>query len=333
MVNPSQGAPEEIRFPTPGVGSQGIVSNKMVRSIRQSKHISHIEIDDDNEHNDFAISSKRSRGDSKVKQDDTIDTDDLKCGNVITSCFPIDADNDKSKTKQMGTSSEESLPTRILRMKNSILEEEQLEVVIEDECETNWGSKELPIGCGRFKCGKTQYALECLSFSHQVPYEKGKKKGSLVIYPRKWEIWALFKDWDVMVCLDNVCGFVSLFQRTREGEMDSFPIGPNELFRFSHQIPCFRMPGTERRVPEGSFELEPNCLPLNPDDLRYPSMAKVCSGNVYEHISYSESGDDGEHDDIPISPKKSQSIDGSTSKEGRKDTLDSKDLMYGPLEV
>lgn len=84
------------------------------RSIRQSKHISYIEIDDDNEHNDFAIPPKKSRGsgDSKEKQDDTLGTDGLKCGNGHTRSFPTDADNVKSKTKQMGTSPVESLPDK-----------------------------------------------------------------------------------------------------------------------------------------------------------------------------------------------------------------------------
>lgn len=84
------------------------------RSIRQSKHISYIEIDDDNKHNDFAIPPKKSRGsgDSKEKQDDTLGTDGLKCGNGHTRSFPTDADNVKSKTKQMGTSPVESLPDK-----------------------------------------------------------------------------------------------------------------------------------------------------------------------------------------------------------------------------
>lgn len=82
-------------------------------------------------------------------------------------------------------------------------------------------------------------------------------------------------------------------------------------------------------VPEDSFELDPNSLPLNPDDLWYPSMAKVCSENMYERISYGKSDDDGEQDDIPIPRKRSQGKDGSTCKEGQKDALDSKDLTCG----
>ncbi|CAA2990769.1 Hypothetical predicted protein [Olea europaea subsp. europaea] len=113
-----------------------------------------------------------------------------------------------------------------------------------------------------------------------------------------------------VACLDKVCGFVSLFQQTRE----SSPIT-------SLVLECL--------VPEDSFELDPNSLPLNPDDLWYPSMAKVCSENMYERISYGKSDDDGEQDDIPIPRKRSQGKDGSTCKEGQKDALDSKDLTCG----
>ncbi|KAI3447161.1 hypothetical protein Pfo_003826 [Paulownia fortunei] len=173
-----------------------------------------------------------------------------------------------------------------------------------DEAHEKWIDEELPVGCGSFKLGKNEKTSLRLSFSHQVHCEKVKKRGSLIIYPRVGEVWALFKDWDlswssspenhreykyeivevlsdfvavagVKVCyLDKVRGFVSLFQRSSQSETDFFRIGPNELYKFSHSIPCFKMTGTERGgVPVGSFELDPASLPLNPDDLYYPGKA------------------------------------------------------------
>ncbi|KAL2457200.1 DNAJ heat shock N-terminal domain-containing protein [Abeliophyllum distichum] len=157
----------------------------------------------------------------------------------------------------------------------------------------NWAIEELPVGCGRFKRGKTEVASELCTFSHQVHFEKGRSRGSFVIFPRKGDIWALFKDWDIrwssnpenhkhfkyeivevmsdfvagvgitVAYLDKVEGFLSLFQRTSRSEIDSFLIRPNELLRFSHQIPFFKMTGSERKgVPEGSFELDPAALLL-----------------------------------------------------------------------
>lgn len=182
-----------------------------------------------------------------------------------------------------------------------------LEADSTDGAQRQWIDAGLPVGCGSFKHGKTEQTSLRLSFSHQVHFEKGKKRGSLVIYPRVGEVWALFKYWDlswshdpenhqehkyevvevlsdfvadagVKVCyLDKVGGFVSLFQRSSQ----TFPIGPSELYKFSHRIPCFKMTGSEREgVPVGSFELDPASLPLNPDDLYYPGKAVKETENV-----------------------------------------------------
>ncbi|KAK4415708.1 DnaJsubfamily B member 5 [Sesamum alatum] len=180
-----------------------------------------------------------------------------------------------------------------------------------DDVYEKWVDEELPVGCGRFKLGKTEETSIRLSFSHQVHCEKGKKRGSLIIYPREGEVWALFRDWDIswssnpenykefkyeivevlsdfdagtgikVGYLDKVTGFVSLFQRVSQSETNSFLIRPNELYKFSHRVPCFRMTGSERQgVPIGSFELDPASLPSNPDDLYYPGKAKTECRNI-----------------------------------------------------
>ncbi|CAI9765943.1 unnamed protein product [Fraxinus pennsylvanica] len=168
-----------------------------------------------------------------------------------------------------------------------------LEAHPEDKQATNWANVELPVSCGRFKRGKNEKASELCTFSHQVHFQKGRSRGSIVIYPRQGDIWALFKGWDIrwssnsenhkhfkyeivevmsdfvdgtgirVAYLDKVEGFLSLFQRTSGSEIDSFLIQPSELLRFSHQIPFFKMTGSEREgVPEGSFELDPAALLL-----------------------------------------------------------------------
>ncbi|KAK8589758.1 hypothetical protein V6N13_088581 [Hibiscus sabdariffa] len=51
----------------------------------------------------------------------------------------------------------------------------------------------------------------------------------------------------------------------------AFQVSSRELYRFSHQIPSFRMTGKEREyVPVGSFELDPASLPTNFDELVDP---------------------------------------------------------------
>ncbi|XP_057768239.1 uncharacterized protein LOC130988427 [Salvia miltiorrhiza] len=179
-----------------------------------------------------------------------------------------------------------------------------------DDAQKKWIDADLPVGCGNFKVGATQKMSNRFTFAQQVHCEKGKR-GSLIIYPRRGEVWALFKDWDlswssqpdsrrkykyevvevlsdfdavagVRVCyLDKVGGFVSLFQRSSQSATESFMIRPNEVYRFSHCICSFKMTGSEREgVPVGSFELDPAALPLNPDHLYYPGKSKMGTDNT-----------------------------------------------------
>lgn len=167
----------------------------------------------------------------------------------------------------------------------------------EEQDEINWVNEDLPIACGKFFHGNPENLVDRLIFSHQVHCEKGSSRGSFMIYPRKGETWALFKDWDVswssdaenhknykfeimeiisdfvegygvrVAYLDKVKGFVSLFQPTTREGIVSFLIPPTELLRFSHRIPSFKMTGTEREgVPKGSFELDPASLPIKFDE-------------------------------------------------------------------
>ncbi|KAH6831520.1 hypothetical protein C2S53_019599 [Perilla frutescens var. hirtella] len=191
-----------------------------------------------------------------------------------------------------------------------------LEAVPINDAFEDWVYEELPVGCGNFKLGKPDKILGCLTLSHQVHCERGKKKNSFIIYPRQGEVWALLRDWDVswssnpknhkefsyeivevlsdfstgvgikVDYLDKVTGFVSLFQKASPSETSSFVIGPTELYKFSHCVPSFKMTGTERDgVPKGSFELDPASLPLNPDHLYFPSKENIGSRNKVPTVS------------------------------------------------
>ncbi|KAL3646086.1 hypothetical protein CASFOL_011266 [Castilleja foliolosa] len=168
-----------------------------------------------------------------------------------------------------------------------------------DEAHAKLVEEGLPVGCGRFKLGKTMKTSSRLTFSHQLDSMMGHTRHSLTMYPKKGQVWAIFKDWDlswsskdhrqyevvevisdfdevggVEVCyLDKVNGFVSIFQRSRT---NSFVVSSNELYKFSHSIPCHKMTGSERDgVPVDSFELDPASLPWDPDDLYYPGKIKT----------------------------------------------------------
>ncbi|KAI4301860.1 hypothetical protein L6164_035098 [Bauhinia variegata] len=160
--------------------------------------------------------------------------------------------------------------------------------------ETDSYQKDLPIGCGKFIVGETVETDEHCMFSHQMDSIKRIGKHMYLVYPRKGETWAIFGGRDTgrssnpekqssyefefvevlsdfvenvgieVVYLGKVKGFVSIFQKTEQNGSGIFFIPPNELYRFSHQIPSFKMTGKEKEgVPRGSFELDTAALPSN----------------------------------------------------------------------
>ncbi|KAJ6889904.1 DNAJ heat shock N-terminal domain-containing protein [Populus alba x Populus x berolinensis] len=191
-----------------------------------------------------------------------------------------------------------------------------LEACPDDQNEAEWVEEGLPVACGKFKNGKSQYTDKRLMFSHLIDLEESGQRKTYKIFPRKGETWALFKNWDLkwkcnadahqdyeyefveilseyaegvgarVAFLGKVKGFVSLFCRIRKEGMDVYEIPPAELFRFSHMIPSFKLTGNEREgVPRGSFELDPASLPktiletANPEDLREEVGNAHCDGS------------------------------------------------------
>ncbi|KAL5541781.1 hypothetical protein UlMin_009491 [Ulmus minor] len=153
--------------------------------------------------------------------------------------------------------------------------------------EMNWKSKDLPFSCGKFTLGSSETTNDHLMFSHVISWVRGPQ-GSFLIYPRKGETWALFKDWDIhwtsvpsakydyeyveimsdyaegigihVALLRKVEGFVSIFCRV---EKEPFRVSATDMLRFSHRIPSSKMAGNEAEgVPVGSFELDPAALPI-----------------------------------------------------------------------
>ncbi|XP_022968694.1 uncharacterized protein LOC111467857 [Cucurbita maxima] len=171
----------------------------------------------------------------------------------------------------------------------------------DDKDEIEWSDAELPVACGKYTIGETEVTADLPMFSHLVHCPKrGGFKNSFFMHPRKGETWAVFKDWDIkwssnpekhtafvyqfveilgdydddvgisIAFMDKVKGFVCLFQTTEKHRLNSINIPPNELYRFSHQIPSVRMTGKEGEgVPKGSFELDPAALPPNINDHGY----------------------------------------------------------------
>ncbi|PKA59355.1 Chaperone protein dnaJ 49 [Apostasia shenzhenica] len=153
--------------------------------------------------------------------------------------------------------------------------------------ERSWANAKLPVSCGNFKLGKRGIAEDQMMFSHLVYSEKGRRN-SYTISPKKGEVWALFKDWDVswnsaggpkdydyefvevlsnlefgndisVYYLVKVKGYMYLFARALDSGIITVPSG--DLLKFSHCIPNYRVCGEKEGIPSASFELDPAALP------------------------------------------------------------------------
>ncbi|CAL5075935.1 unnamed protein product [Urochloa decumbens] len=156
--------------------------------------------------------------------------------------------------------------------------------------EKAWSSKELPVACGSFRVGGTHLTEDTKMFSHVVSWTKGKKRNSYEIYPKKGEVWAVFRGWDIswtsdskdhrpydydvveittdfaigsgtyVIPLVKIKGFVSLF--VRSSNEAPFLIPGGDILRFSHSIPFHRLAQTDKQhIPNGALELDTASLP------------------------------------------------------------------------
>ncbi|WVZ50956.1 hypothetical protein U9M48_002154 [Paspalum notatum var. saurae] len=155
--------------------------------------------------------------------------------------------------------------------------------------ETRWTREELPVASGSFSLGKTSVLEDpSMYLSHEVSWTKGKNMNSFEIYPKKGEIWALYKEssllqsqntdnhqsfnYDVVEVFNvsmsvgfivsplvRIHGFVSLFAEAKDKSHILIP--SSELLRFSHSIPCYRTDGSEKVGVGGLLELDTAALP------------------------------------------------------------------------
>ncbi|MCO5553540.1 hypothetical protein L7F22_007062 [Adiantum nelumboides] len=142
--------------------------------------------------------------------------------------------------------------------------------------------------CGScFKTTSSQILDSVDMFSHILKWEKGPK-GTILIYPRKGDVWALFRNWKPglrtrkksllqeydmvevltdfskqggvsVVRLEKLPEHKTLFKRLE----DRLEIPAAELCRFSYHVPAYLL--KESEVPDnvkGCWELDPASVPL-----------------------------------------------------------------------
>lgn len=142
---------------------------------------------------------------------------------------------------------------------------------------------------GEFKTGKHDTISVPNYFSHKVSYTK-LENGILQVYPRKGDVWALYRYWSpewneettsevkhkyeivevdaydeeagfTVTQLVKVAGFKTVFHR-QINPKEVRVIPESEIFRFSHQIPCYLLTGQESlNSPKGCCELDPAATP------------------------------------------------------------------------
>lgn len=155
----------------------------------------------------------------------------------------------------------------------------------------NWVVSGFPKTSGDFWRGKYEVYETLNSFSHKVRWAKGTK-GAIHIYPRKEEVWALYRNWradwnvhtpddvihkyDMVEVLEDydkkagisvmpllkVPGFKTVFRQHLE-QSKRRTIPREEIFRFSHRVPSYLLTGQEgHNSPKGCLELDPASMPL-----------------------------------------------------------------------
>ncbi|KAL3521621.1 hypothetical protein ACH5RR_019770 [Cinchona calisaya] len=155
----------------------------------------------------------------------------------------------------------------------------------------NWIGSGFYKTCGEFRLGRYEINKSINSFSHKVKWSK--VRGVVHIFPKKGEVWALYKNWsrdwnedmpeelihkyDMMIVLVDydeaqgvsvaplvkVSGFKTVFLPNLDPEK-VMKIPKEEMFRFSHQVPKYHLTGEEaRNAPKGCLELDPAATPLD----------------------------------------------------------------------
>ncbi|CAK8530959.1 unnamed protein product [Lathyrus sativus] len=155
-----------------------------------------------------------------------------------------------------------------------------------------WDDKDMIISCGRFKIKPS--AKLCTynntnSVSHLVHASSVGNNKEYEIFPRKGEIWALYRDWTTKIkrsdlknweydiveviedgdtwtdvlFLEKVSGYSSVFKGKLNGggSTKTMTISMNELLKFSHKIPAFKLTEEHGNNLKGFWELDPGAIP------------------------------------------------------------------------
>ncbi|KZV54330.1 hypothetical protein F511_03585 [Dorcoceras hygrometricum] len=166
----------------------------------------------------------------------------------------------------------------------------------------NWLDSGFTKSCGSFRVFNSEMVDQVNIFSHLLRKEKAGRGGCVRIYPRRGDIWAVYRNWspdwdrttpsevrhkyEMVEVLDDYSEelgvwvaplikldpFKTVYQKTPDNESIRY-IPRREMLRFSHQVPScsLKVEGTD--LPEGCWDLDPAAIP---DEL-LPRESEVCN--------------------------------------------------------
>ncbi|KAF5814625.1 putative DnaJ domain, Chaperone J-domain superfamily [Helianthus annuus] len=137
--------------------------------------------------------------------------------------------------------------------------------------------------CGSFKVAHSVFVDQVNIFSHLLGRENVGKGGSVKIYPKRGDIWAVYRNkkskkamqqYEMVEILDDysekvgVCvtplakleGYKTVYQRNPNKSAVRV-IPRKEMVRFSHQVPACLLKGQGLNLPDGCWDLDPAATP------------------------------------------------------------------------
>nr|XP_043628549.1 uncharacterized protein LOC122599983 [Erigeron canadensis] len=144
--------------------------------------------------------------------------------------------------------------------------------------------------CGIFKVSHSDFVDQVNIFSHYLGREKAGKGAIVNIYPKRGDIWAIFKNWseswskktlkkvrqqyEMVEVLDDYTeklgvsvtplvkleGYKTVYQRNPNKNAVRI-IPRKEMVRFSHQVPSCLLKGQGLNLPDGCWDLDPAATP------------------------------------------------------------------------
>ncbi|KAJ0974597.1 hypothetical protein J5N97_016562 [Dioscorea zingiberensis] len=179
--------------------------------------------------------------------------------------------------------------------------------------EKKWCTAGLPVACGQYSIDAIKTTLNGHMFSHLL--SNYILKQPLEVYPRKCEVWAIYRDWNTEWCskpglrksssfeiveiltdymkdigvsvvhLVKVDGFRNVFQRSlNRGKEQTLQIPAGKMTMFSHSVPAFRfVGGVITGITRGMLELDPLAVPDN-----LVALADTTAHQTSEEIKYAD---------------------------------------------